>query len=135
VPQAGQQQVGPMFGHHQGLGLGKVEHLSGGMVHGHHLAQGRAASGADLREMVDPGVGRFRPAERLAGMTRLAAGLLPEASRRLPTRTSFFSPSLDGGLPLLALFSPSRRSSSAMRASCVRSSAMRSSLESWLRAA
>lgn len=75
VPQAGQQQVCPMFGHHQGLGLGKVEHLSGGMVHGHHLAQGRAASGADLREMVDPGVGRFRPAERLAGMTRLAAGL------------------------------------------------------------
>src|ERR1019366_3699054 len=42
---------------------------------------------------------------------------LPDRSRRFVTRTGFFfSPSLDGGLPLLPLFSPSRRSSSAMRA-------------------
>src|ERR1019366_7302687 len=42
-------------------------------------------------------------------------GFLPERSRRLLTRTGFFSPSLDGGLPLFELFNPSRRSSSAIR--------------------
>jgi hypothetical protein len=41
---------------------------------------------------------------------------LPEASRKLLVRGGFFRPSLDGGLPLLLLFRPSRRSSSAMRA-------------------
>jgi hypothetical protein len=39
----------------------------------------------------------------------------PDDSRRLLTRGGFFSPSLDGGLPLLLLFNPSRRSSSANR--------------------
>jgi hypothetical protein len=42
---------------------------------------------------------------------------LPDGSRRLLTRGGFFSPSLDGGLPLLQLFSPRRRSSSANRPS------------------
>src|ERR1019366_9084259 len=41
-------------------------------------------------------------------------GFLPERSRRLVTRAGFFSPSLDGGLPLFELFKPSRRSSSAI---------------------
>ena len=41
---------------------------------------------------------------------------MPDPSRRLFTRTGFFSPSLDGGLPLFELFNPSRRSSSAIRA-------------------
>jgi hypothetical protein len=40
---------------------------------------------------------------------------LPLGSRRLLTRGGFFSPSLDGGLPLLRLFSPRRRSNSANR--------------------
>jgi len=40
---------------------------------------------------------------------------LPDGSRKLLTRTGFFSPSLDGGLPLLPLFSPRRRSNSASR--------------------
>jgi hypothetical protein len=40
---------------------------------------------------------------------------LPERSRRLLTRAGFFSPSLDGGLPLFELFNPSWRSSSAIR--------------------
>src|SRR3954462_7362300 len=39
----------------------------------------------------------------------------PDGCRRLPTRGGFFSPSLDGGLPLLPLFSPRRRSNSAIR--------------------
>ena len=43
-------------------------------------------------------------------------GFLLERSRRLLTRAGFFSPSLDGGLPLFELFNPSRRSSSAIRA-------------------
>ena len=43
-------------------------------------------------------------------------GFLPEDPRRLDTRAGFFNPSLDGGLPLLELFRPSRRSSSATRA-------------------
>src|SRR5208282_1247829 len=43
--------------------------------------------------------------------------LLPDVSRRLLVRAGFlFSPSLDGGLPLLPLFRPRRRSSSATRA-------------------
>ena len=47
-------------------------------------------------------------------------GGLPDRSRRLRVRGSrlgLCSPSLDGGLPLLELFSPSRRSNSATRAS------------------
>src|SRR6516165_5767056 len=43
---------------------------------------------------------------------------LPDGSRKLLTRGArggFFSPSLEGGLPLLVLFNPSRRSSSPIR--------------------
>ena len=40
---------------------------------------------------------------------------LPDDARRLLTRGSFFSPSLEGGWPLLLLFNPRRRSSSASR--------------------
>ena len=43
--------------------------------------------------------------------------LSPDGSRKLVVRSGFFSPSLDGGLPLLELSNPSRRSSSATRAS------------------
>src|SRR4051794_29348894 len=56
---------------------------------------------------------------------------LPDASRRLRVRGSrlgFCSPSLDGGLPLLELFSPSRRSSSATRACNAEFSARRRSI-------
>ncbi len=62
------------------------------------------ASGVSVRHSVSPGWPFWPP------------GFLPEGSRRLLTRTGFFSPSLDGGLPLLLLFRPSRRSNSAMRA-------------------
>jgi hypothetical protein len=40
---------------------------------------------------------------------------LPDGCRKLPVRGGFFSPSLDGGLPLLPLFSPTWRSNSAIR--------------------
>ena len=43
-------------------------------------------------------------------------GFLPDGSRELRTRGCFFSPSLDGGLPLLLLSRPSRRSNSVLRA-------------------
>ena len=62
------------------------------------------ASGVSVRRSVSPGWPFWPP------------GFLPERSRRLLTRAGFFSPSLDGGLPLLLLFNPSRRSNSAMRA-------------------
>ena len=68
--------VGAMFGHQQRLRLGQVEHLPGGQVRGHGLAQGLAAAGAGLGEMVDDRVGGFRLAQRLTGMAWLAAGLL-----------------------------------------------------------
>src|SRR3954466_8442345 len=58
-------------------------------------------------------------------------GGLPDRSRRLRVRGSrlgFCSPSLDGGLPLLELFSPSRRSSSATRACNAAFSARRRSI-------
>ena len=43
-------------------------------------------------------------------------GLLPDGSRELRARRGgFFSPSLDGGLPLFELFKPSWRSNSATR--------------------
>src|SRR3954464_15779745 len=56
---------------------------------------------------------------------------LPDASRRLRVRGSrggLPNPSLDGGLPLLELFSPSRRSSSATRACNAAFSARRRSI-------
>ena len=59
-----------------------------------------------------------------------------DGSRKLLTRAGFFSPSLDGGLLLLVLSNPSRRSSSAMRAfsatisvACAATSAISSSLD------
>src|SRR4051794_408946 len=62
-------------------------------------------------------------------------GLLPDGCLRLLVRGGFFSPSLDGGLPLLLLSSPRRRSNSAMRVSCANSSAMSASFDSWFNAA
>jgi len=63
-------------------------------------------------------------------------GFLSDFSRKLRTREGFFSPSLDGGLPLFELFKPSRRSSSAIRAfrdaislACALTSAISSSRE------
>src|ERR1035438_414749 len=60
-------------------------------------------SGVSVRRNVSPGWPFCPPV------------FLPDGSRRLLTRAGLFSPSLEGGLPLLLLFSPSRRSSSAMR--------------------
>ena len=80
------------------------------------------ASGVSLRRNVSPGWPGCPPV------------FLPERSRRLLTRGGFFNPSLDGGLPLLLLFSPRRRSNSAMRASCANSRAMSASFDSWLSA-
>src|SRR4051794_14594691 len=63
------------------------------------------ASGCSVRRSVVPGCPFWPP------------GLRPDGSRKLVVRGGFFSPSLDGGLPLLELSNPSRRSSSATRAS------------------
>src|SRR3954451_16794048 len=61
------------------------------------------ASGVSVRRKVVPGWPGCPPL------------CLPDGCRRLPTRGGFFSPSLDGGLPLLPLFSPTWRSNSAVR--------------------
>jgi hypothetical protein len=68
--------VGAMFGDEQGGGLGKVEHLPGGMLRGHGLVQGLTAACAGLGEMVEGRVGRCGPAQRLARVAWLSAGLL-----------------------------------------------------------
>ena len=97
------------------------------------LESAMIASGVSLRRSVSPGWPFCPP------------GFLPDGSRKLLTRGGFLSPSLDGGLPLLLLFSPRRRSNSAIcarnaaisaacPACCASSSAMRSSFESWSRA-
>jgi hypothetical protein len=64
--------------------------------------------------MVNRGIGCFNPAKRLARMARLTALLLARRFAKA-ARGGFFNPSLGGGLPLLLLFNPSRRSSSASR--------------------
>jgi len=64
--------------------------------------------------MIDNLVGISDLSQRLAFVTLLPARRFPERSRKLCTRAGFFSPSLDGGLPLFELFNPSRRSSSAI---------------------
>ena len=64
--------------------------------------------------MIDDIVGIDDLSQGLAFVTLLPAGFLPDRSRKLDTRAGFFSPSLDGGLPLFELFNPRRRSSSAI---------------------
>jgi hypothetical protein len=85
--------------------------------------------------MVHGGIGLFNPTKRLARVAFLTAGLLARRfAQAADPRRLLFSPSLDGGLPLLLLFTPRRRSNSAMRASCASSSAISSSFENWLSA-
>ena len=64
--------------------------------------------------MIDDFVGISDLSQGLAFVTLLPTRFLPDRSRKLDTRAGFFSPSLDGGLPLFELFNPSRRSSSAI---------------------
>ena len=66
--------------------------------------------------MVNGGVRGRGSARDLAGVALLPARLLARPFAQLPTPSFFFSPSLDGGFPLLLLFNPSRRSSSAIPA-------------------
>ena len=136
--------VRPVFGNDQWLRLGQGRTLAA--QHGwwpHRLGQQCATHLAQAgRIMVDDDrIGRLGSTQRLPRMACFLAArlLLPEGSCRLLTRTGFFSPSLDGGLPLLLLFKPlrDRRSNSAMRAciaaisaawraSCANNRAMRS---------
>ena len=59
--------------------------------------------------------------------------VISASSRKLLTRRSLFNPSLDGGLPLVVLFNPSRRSSSSTRSSSASITASFSALVSLLR--
>src|SRR3954467_1832660 len=104
-----------------------------------HVAQAggewsTVVSGVSVRRRVSPGWPGCPPV------------CLPDGCRRLPIRGGFVSPSLDGGLPLLPLFSPRRRSNSAIRSrnpaisaawrvSCASTSSISSPFVSSLRAA
>jgi hypothetical protein len=68
--------MGAVFGDDQRLRFGQIERLARGVTIGRYLAQGRTAPRADFGKMIDRGIGCFRPAQRLAGMTFLSAGLL-----------------------------------------------------------
>ena len=106
-----------MLGDDQRLRLGQIEHLARAAPRRHRRRQRQTAGSTGLGVVID-GDGRIGD---------LAQGLaffcppdgLPDGSRRLRVRRSrcgLCSPSLDGGLPLLELFNPSRRSNSTTRA-------------------
>ena len=54
----------------------EIKHLPGHMIRRHGRSQRFAAPGANLWVMVDGGIGLFNPAQRLARMAVLPAGLL-----------------------------------------------------------
>ena len=109
--------VRAVLGDDQRLRFGQIEHLPGDMAGCHRRGQRLAARGTGRWVMVDGGIRRLAPAQRLA---RDGPSARRSSCRTVPAgcwpRGGFFSPSLDGGLPLLLLFSPRRRSNSAMRA-------------------
>ena len=101
----------------------QIEHLARDMVLRHARVQRRAAARANFREMIDDGIGMVGLEQGMALVALLPSGFFPRILRRLDTRGGFFSPSLEGGLPLLEdglplldEFSPKRRSSPASRA-------------------
>jgi len=68
--------------------------------------------------MIDDHVQVLDRAQGLSPMPFCPPDFLPDRSRKLLTRGTrggFFSPSLEGGLLLLVLFNPNRRSSSPTR--------------------
>ena len=92
-----------MLGDDERPRLGQIEHLPGAVADARVRIQARAAPGAGRRVMIDHAVGIGDLPQRLAFVTLLPARFLAGRSRRLVTRAGFFSPSLDGGLPLFEL--------------------------------
>ena len=123
-----------MLGDDQRPWFRQIEYLPGDVAARRRRGQRFAAPSAGLWIMVDGGIGLCDLAKCLARMAPLTAGLLAGRFAQTADLGGFFSPSLDGGLPLLLLFNPRRRSNSAMRASCASSSAMSWSFENWLSA-
>jgi hypothetical protein len=68
--------VGAMLGDDQRRRLGEVKYLPRHVIHRHRRAQWFATPGASLWIMIDDGVGGFGPAQRLARMALLPAGVL-----------------------------------------------------------
>src|ERR1700733_2647335 len=116
-----------MFGHDERLRLGQIKHLTGAMANARFRVEAHAAHRTGRRIMIDDFVGISDLSQGLALCPFCPPGFLPDRSRKLDTRAGFFSPSLDGGLPLFELFNPSRRSSSAIWALSAATSAMSSS--------
>ena len=121
--------MGAVLGDEERRRRRQIEHLARDMVLRHARVQRlakvlrRAAARANFREMIDDGIGMVGLEQGMALVALLPAGFFPDFSRRLDTRGGFFSPSLEGGLPLLEdglplldEFSRKRRSSPASRA-------------------
>ena len=116
-PAAGTQAImGAMLGDDERGWLRQVEYLAGAVAGAHGGRHRRPAGRAGRRVMIDDPVRLGNLPQGLAFMTFLPARRLVRrfAQARHPRR--LLDPSLDGGLPLLELFNPSRRSSSAIRA-------------------
>jgi hypothetical protein len=110
------QVMGAMLGDDERAGRGQVKYLPGAVAAAHRRRHRRPAGGAGRGKMLDDAVGNGDLAQGLAVVAVLAPRRLIHGSRKLRVRGGFFSPSLDGGLPLLVLFRPSRRSNSSIRA-------------------
>ena len=105
-----------MFGDDERLRLGQIEHLPGAVADARVRIEARAAPRAGRRVMIDDVIGISDLPQGLAFVTFLPARLLGRTFPQARHPRGFFSPSLDGGLPLFELFNPSWRSSSAIRA-------------------
>jgi hypothetical protein len=107
--------MGAMFGDLQGLGGGRSNtgRAAKPLLAASSKTPPQPAHVCGKWSMVESAFSTWRGV--LPGCPGCPPDFLPEGVRRLLIRRGFLSPSLDGGLPLLLLFRPRRRSSSAMR--------------------
>src|SRR6516225_7830619 len=104
--------MGAMLSNDRRTWLGHVKYLPRGMARGHCCHQRRPTVDAALGIIIASGAVTCRKVS--PGCPFCPPRGLPDGSRKLLVRAGFFSPSLDGGLPLLLLLRPSRRSNSAI---------------------
>jgi hypothetical protein len=83
--------------------FGEIEDLPGAVARTHGGRKFLTAVRAGGGKVVNDGVGLVNLPEGLAFMALLPAGFLFDSSRKPRVRGGFFSPSLDGGLPVGAV--------------------------------
>jgi len=79
-----------VLGDEQRFRFRQIEHLPGGVTDRHRFGQSLAARGAGSRIVVDRGIRGFRPAQRLARMTRLTASRLARRFTQAADPRRFF---------------------------------------------